>query len=47
MNENQQVQEATQEKIDRVKSKGAKGTRTTKVGGEQLKAKLKSGEIAN
>ena len=47
MNENQKKQEATEEQLERMKNRGAKGTRTTKMGGEQLKSKLKSGEIAN
>lgn len=47
MDDNQKIQEATEEQQEKIKNKGAKGTRTTKMGGEQLKAKMKSGEIAN
>ena len=50
MDENEKKQEATEEQMAKMRSKsnkGAKGTRTTKVGGEQLKSKMKSGEIAN
>ena len=34
-----------QAQMESSKTKNSKGTRTTKVGGEQLKNKLKSGEI--
>ena len=47
MNENQKRQEATEEQISKMSSSNSKGSRTTKMGGEQLKAKMKSGEIAN
>lgn len=45
MNENQKRIEAREEVINN--NAGAKGTRSTRVGGEQLKAKLKNGEIPN
>tara|TARA_R110001592_G_scaffold93065_5_gene270523 strand:+ start:813 stop:995 length:183 start_codon:yes stop_codon:yes gene_type:complete len=47
LNENQKRQEATEEQISKMSSSNSKGSRTTKMGGEQLKAKMKSGEIAN
>jgi len=47
MNENEKRQEETEEQVSKMKSKGNKGSRTTRVGGEQLKSKMKSGEIAN
>lgn len=49
VNENQKRQEASEEQMQKLKnnSSNGKGTRTTTMGGEQLKAKLKSGEIAN
>ncbi len=47
MNENKKRQEETEAHMQNMQSKGSKGTRTTRMGGEQLKQKLKSGEIAN
>tara|TARA_R110000803_G_scaffold74903_2_gene139012 strand:+ start:10150 stop:10356 length:207 start_codon:yes stop_codon:yes gene_type:complete len=47
INENEKKQEEAETRINNMNSKGAKGTRTTKMGGEQLKSKMKSGEIAN
>tara|TARA_R100000544_G_scaffold6152_1_gene2365 strand:- start:606 stop:749 length:144 start_codon:yes stop_codon:yes gene_type:complete len=47
MNENEKRQEETEEQVSKMKNKGSKGSRTTRVGGEQLKSKMKSGEIAN
>lgn len=38
-------EEAHNERMEALKNKNTKGTRTTKLGGEQLKNKLKSGEI--
>jgi hypothetical protein len=38
-------EESMQAQMESSKTKNSKGTRTTKVGGEQLKNKLKSGEI--
>ena len=43
---NQKKQEAMEERMRSAKG-GGKGTRTTRVGDEQLKSKLKSGEIPN
>jgi len=46
INENEKRQEQIEEQQANATSNG-KGTRTTKVSGEQLKARLKSGEIPN
>lgn len=47
INENQKKNEAIEEQKEQYTNKNAKGSRTTKVSGDQLKAKLKSGEIPN
>ncbi len=47
LNENQKKNEAIEEQKEQYTNKNAKGSRTTKVSGDQLKAKLKSGEIPN
>ena len=47
LNENEKKHEAIEEQQEAINNKGAKGSRTTKVSGEQLKHKLKSGEIPN
>ena len=47
LNENQRKQEAIEEHKDDYVNKNAKGSRTTRVSGDQLKSKLKSGEIPN
>ena len=45
LRENDRKTEAIEEQTETIKNKGAKGSRTTRVSGDQLKAKLKSGEI--
>lgn len=47
LNENQRKTEAINEQMDEAKNKNARGSRTTRVSGEQLKSRLKSGEIPN
>jgi len=47
LNENQKKSEVIEEEKEKYANKNAKGSRTTKVSGDQLKAKLKSGEIPN
>jgi hypothetical protein len=47
LNENNRKTEALEEQKEEINNKGAKGTRSTKVSGDQLKARLKSGEIPN
>ena len=47
LNENNSKNEAIEEQKEEMNNKGAKGSRTTKVSGDQLKARLKSGEIPN
>lgn len=47
INENQKKSELIEEEQAKYTNKNAKGSRTTKVSGDQLKAKLKSGEIPN
>ena len=47
INENQRKTEAIEEHQEAINNKGAKGSRTTRVTGDQLKAKMKSGEIPN
>lgn len=52
MNENRKKMEDNEERIrnskaNNVSGKGNKGSRTTKIGGDQLKQKLLSGEIPN
>ena len=47
MNENEKIQEEQEERISNIRNKNSKGSRTTRMGGEQLKSKIKSGEIAN
>lgn len=51
INENTKKREAHEESMNQrgngVSSKGSKGSRTTKIGGDQLKQKLLSGEIPN
>ena len=47
MNDNEKRQEETEAQMQNMQNKNSKGSRTTKMGGEQLKQKLKSGEIAN
>jgi len=46
INENEKRKEQIEEQQSNTTSNG-KGTRTTKVSGDQLKARLKSGEIPN
>jgi hypothetical protein len=46
-NENQRKNEAIEEQKEAINNKGAKGSRTTRVTGDQLKSRLKSGEIPN
>ncbi len=47
INENQKKSEVIEEEKEKYTNKNSKGSRTTKVSGDQLKAKLKSGEIPN
>ena len=51
MNENSKKMEAQEESMNQrgnsVSGKGNKGSRTTRIGGDQLKQKLLSGEIPN
>lgn len=47
MNENEKIQEEQEERMSNIRNKNSKGSRTTRMGGEQLKSKIKSGEIAN
>jgi hypothetical protein len=47
LNENKAKEEAIEEEKEKYTNNNAKGSRTTKVSGDQLKAKLKSGEIPN
>lgn len=47
LNENKAKEEAIEEEKEKYTNNNAKGFRTTKVGGDALKAKLKSGEIPN
>lgn len=48
MNEFNKKKEIQEEQIENLKSMSSgKGTRTTRVSGDQLKSKLKSGEIPN
>jgi len=47
INENTKKQEVMEEKIQESKTSNSKGSRTTTVSGNQLKAKLKSGQIPN
>jgi hypothetical protein len=47
LNENKRKTEAMEEQKEEYTNKNAKGSRTTRVSGDQLKAKLKSGEIPN
>ncbi len=47
MNENEKIQEEQEEQISKMRNKNSKGSRTTKMGGEQLKSKMKNGGIAN
>jgi hypothetical protein len=45
LNEKTKTNEAIEAEKEKLNNKGAKGSRTTRVSGEQLKNKLKSGEI--
>jgi hypothetical protein len=45
--ENNKKNEMMEERMQNMKNKNAKGTRSSTIGGEQLKSKLKSGEIPN
>jgi len=47
LNEKKRKTEAMEEQKEEYTNKNAKGSRTTRVSGDQLKAKLKSGEIPN
>ena len=47
INENTKKNEEMEERLQDSKNSGARGTRSSRVGGEQLKAKIKSGEIPN
>ena len=37
--------EAVEERMENIKNKNAKGSRTTRVGGQQLKSKFKDGNL--
>jgi hypothetical protein len=45
INENTKKSENMEKQMEQSKNSNAKGSRTSRVGGEQLKSKLKSGEI--
>jgi hypothetical protein len=45
--ENKKKEEAFEERKQQAQNSNARGSRTSRVGGEQLKSKLKSGEIPN
>jgi hypothetical protein len=45
VSENERKLEKMEEQRQQIMSSSGKGTRTTKIGGEQLKSKLKNGEI--
>jgi len=47
LNENQKKTEAIEEQQEAINNKGAKGSKTTRVSGDTLKAKMKSGVIPN
>lgn len=47
INENTKKNEMMEEKLQESKNSGARGSRTTTVSGEQLKSKLKTGQIPN
>jgi hypothetical protein len=47
LNEKTKTNEAIEAEKEKLNNKGAKGSRVTRVSGEQLKNKLKSGEIPN
>jgi len=47
INENKKKSEMMEEQIEESKNKNARGTRSSRIGGEQLKSKLKSGQIPN
>ena len=47
INENQRKHEFIEEEKEKNVNKNSKGSRTTKVSGDQVKSKLKSGEIPN
>lgn len=45
MDNNQKQQEIAEEQMQSTQNRNSKGSRTTKIGGEQLKAKIQSGEF--
>lgn len=47
INEGKKRSEMMEQQMEQAKYKNAKGQRTTRIGGDQLKAKLQSGEIPN
>jgi hypothetical protein len=47
LNENNRKAEAIEEQKEAINNNGARGSRTTRVTGDQLKSRLKSGEIPN
>jgi hypothetical protein len=47
LNERVKKTEAIEEQKEQIINKNAKGSRTTRVSSDQLKAKIKSGEIPN
>ena len=47
LNEKEKQSQAIEEEQEKAKNSGSRGSRTTRVSGEQLKVKMKSGEIPN
>lgn len=47
INENKKKSEMMEQKMEEMKGRNSSGSRTTRIGGEQLKSKLKSGQIPN
>lgn len=47
LNENQKKTEAIEEQQEAINNKGARGSKTTRVSGDALKMKMKSGKIPN
>lgn len=45
--ENKKKNEMMEQKMEEIRGSNSSGSRTTRIGGEQLKSKLKSGEIPN
>ena len=47
INENTKKNEMMEEQMEQAKTSGSKGSRSTRISGDTLKAKMKSGEIPN